>query len=271
MPLSSWSRTTTMSIPRSDQLRVPHDAATPFHASAYGANIVLRTMDSVDFHVSTAIMASHSVFFEHLFSDASDSSGDSLNNGRPVIPLQDSSQDIRALLLLFYPGVSPESRSFESANDAFRVYAVAEKYCMHQCVFEAFEHAVLSSDAFSVHDPVAQYCLGVRAGSKALLRDAAYKCLDFPLSSLLRNLGLYSHLGFLKQSHVMTLWAYHEECGTKAAGILHPRSIHYSSWLDPSRNIQHPWVRRNPYCLSTSNTIAFMSCQFLSEIHYMHD
>jgi len=154
------------------------------------------------------------------------------------------------LLHLFYSDVtaaSPGTRlTFESMEEALQVHTIVKKYCMHPCVFNAFQQAVLPSKMVASQNPIPQYCLGIRIQSEVLIRDAARKSLDFFRESLIQDPSLNSRLDFIKARDIVMLLRYHKECGHKAAEKLKPKTTE-SDWLGKALANNHPWTMRTLY------------------------
>lgn len=171
---------------------------------------------------------------------------------RTVVPslLQDNSRVLEMLLHLFYSDVtaaSPGTRlTFESMEEALQVHTIVKKYCMHPCVFNAFQQAVLPSKMVASQNPIAQYCLGIRIQSEVFIRDAARKGLDFSRETFIQDPSLTSQLDFVKARDIVMLLRYHEDCGSKAAEKLKLKTTE-SDWLGKALANNHPWTMRTLY------------------------
>ncbi|KAI0744278.1 hypothetical protein C8Q80DRAFT_888928 [Daedaleopsis nitida] len=144
-------------------------APAPF--DKVGADIILRTSDTVDFHVYSHVLILASPFFETMLSlpqPSLSSPGDAQTaDNRPVIDVSENSDTLETLLRICYPIERQESVRSLAQMEA--EWNAAVKYDM------AMPRAVLAKELLKAAytSPLAAWAVACRVGSEPLVRCAA--------------------------------------------------------------------------------------------------
>jgi len=192
-----------MSTPASKTCR---DAKAPFDRKCPKADVVLRSSDNVDFHFPKLLLIFASPVFESLLSDGKP---DELKDGRPIIPVHDSSKDLRQLLYFCHPLLSTPALS--SIDDFVQLHAIAVKYCMED-ILGSLEDLILNSPDVMSSAPLALYCLAIQYRLPVLARSAAKLCLTIDIGKLMGGSDFEDQLKHISAFHVNRLFAYHQAC-----------------------------------------------------------
>jgi hypothetical protein len=154
------------------------DAEKPFDASAK-ADVILRSVDSVDFFVLKAILSLASSVFDDMFSlDQGEAKGD-MKNGLSIVQLAEDGVTLCNLLQLIYPYRAVEPSGVEICA---KVGEAARKYAIDG-VLQRLQRIFLASDAV-VKGPLSAFCMGTRFGWVEVMMEAGLNTLSVPLRQL---------------------------------------------------------------------------------------
>lgn len=201
--MSDHSRSTTPEV---------FDARAPFDKST--ADVILRSSDSVDFHVCKAILAEACAFFEDAFSlppeDADDDDDEFLYKGDvPVVEVEESSRTLDTLLRMCYPLPPPEI----AIADLSAVLGAALEYVMDG-VTEAVK---MQMKTLAVAHPLRVYFIALRHNLLDEARFAAKCFLAYPVKPIR---GAYAEeLEVTNGGDYYRILNYHEKCGDAARRI----------------------------------------------------
>lgn len=159
----------------------PPYASPPFDNSR--ADLILRSSDTVDFRVSSFILAMSSDIFSAMLEACEAGSGD-VRDGCPIVQLQENSEALDYLLRVIYPRKAP---AFDDISKIPPVLHAALKYDMEKAV-EVVSGALRS---FAPKVPLRVWCIAVRCRLEPEARAAAdemvrqsLQVLDLPSSEL---------------------------------------------------------------------------------------
>ncbi|KAJ7115776.1 hypothetical protein C8R44DRAFT_213594 [Mycena epipterygia] len=198
------------------------NANTPFsgetEVDAIPADLILRTADSVDFHVHKAIIS----FVSPVFRDMLGFEPDEFKNGTPIVRVHEPSEALEILLPICYPFL-PNSQpatlgGVESALNA------AEKYQIPAAV-EALQVTLIT---FVDTQPYQVFGIALRRGLVDAVNAAALATLEEPFLSK-RNDMLEFQPGLMHQGlQILTrLHDFRTACGTQAVKL----SGEYKDWI----------------------------------------
>ncbi|KAF9494235.1 hypothetical protein BDN71DRAFT_1449127 [Pleurotus eryngii] len=194
-------------------------ASEPF-VEGYG-DIILRSCDGVDFHVSKCIVLVVSPIFRDMFSLPDSPAANRYEGVRPVIDMQEDSSVLDTLLRFCYPVEPPE---IPSKHDFERIAATAQKFEM-QSVYGRIVDSYISDNI--VH-PLEQYILAHRFKLHQLAIDSAEKCLDYSLSELVGQ-ARSPDLTYLSANDYNWLLQYHQEYFNACTRLVNGRDF---SWCN---------------------------------------
>ncbi|KAK0234102.1 hypothetical protein IW262DRAFT_132723 [Armillaria fumosa] len=196
-------------------------ADAPFNDPTDNVDLVIRTVDNVEFFVLSVLLTlrSPSSFFRHALQDSNHTEE---RDGLPVLEVTEDHDTFRTILLFGYPDVAPELKSVEQLQ---AVGAALDKYCMDRAM-RRFVQAVLASPMIS-EQPLRVYAVAVANGWKMIGETAARNTLVMPLSQAISDVD---ELKTITAHHLYLLLDYHARCG-KAAQI-------------QTGNSPNPWLAR---------------------------
>ncbi|KAK0234101.1 hypothetical protein IW262DRAFT_132790 [Armillaria fumosa] len=162
-------------------------ADAPFNDPTDDVDLVIRTVDNVEFFVLNVLLTlrSPSSFFRHALQDSKHTEE---RDGLPVLEVTEDSDTFRAILLFCYPDITPELKSVEQFQ---AVGAALDKYCMDR-----------PSRARVTHDQ-GTAVTGIRSRSRQWME------------------GDVEESNIITARHLYRLVTYHARCG-KAAQIKGP-------------------------------------------------
>ncbi|KAI0072187.1 hypothetical protein K474DRAFT_1605603 [Panus rudis PR-1116 ss-1] len=155
----------------------PKVAEPPFDGQNYGADIILRTSDAVDFYVHKAILSIASTYFKDLFAipqpnDATDDHPKSLD----AIPVSEDSQTIDYILrLCHYPVDEPVTAGLKGVTAAL---SAAIKYDLKRALRELKAKKILREHIDTY--PLQVYFLASQYGWDDLADEAVNECITLP-------------------------------------------------------------------------------------------
>ena len=192
---------------------VHKDAPPPFNKPV--GNVILRTVDLVDFRVREGILAEASSFFEDMFTlpalpadrrKRKERDDQEYRDGIPVVPVSETARTLNNLLRFCYPVANPEMRSADEvceALDASRKYLMEQAEKDIKCQFAAQAERC---------DPLKLYAFAARRSWKEEMRIAAMGCLlaPFPVGTWVPEMELVG------AGTYMRLQVYHKACAEAA-------------------------------------------------------
>ncbi|KAI0642180.1 hypothetical protein C8Q79DRAFT_237703 [Trametes meyenii] len=163
------------SVPNADSDRpvTPSDPGQTYSPSKVASSpfddpcteIVLRTVDDVDFHVWRAILKEASTLFADMFGLPQPMPGPTTNSPR-IIPITEQSVVIEPLLRLCYPVPDPE---FTSLAELKPVLEAARKYQMDYIMGLLLRRLIL----FAENEPLPAYLIALQLRAAGVARAAA--------------------------------------------------------------------------------------------------
>lgn len=211
----------------------------PFDVSANHADIVLRSEDSMDFHVPRAMLTSASAFFANLLEDA-DPVNEVTEDGKLIIKLHDSCGALEPFLSFLHPCGRPV---FRSTVDVLSIHALARKYTLTDDLMTVIrDHAVayLPSSPSGAEDPVLLYCVGIQLEAPRIAQDAARRCLDRDFKSLALNpVFRLSKSIAVTMRDVQRLLDYHDRVSRALRAGLCTDTENINVWLS---TVDHPYI-----------------------------
>lgn len=222
-------------------------AQAPFNNPDH--DIVLRSVDGIDFHNFKLILSLVSPMFKDMFTLPQNESEPAV----PIIPVTEPSTILYPLLLLSYPSASADP-IFNSMDDASAVLEAAKKYEMDAVLYRIGD--LIAAQFLPAHS-LDVYAVSCLAGCQHHARIAAARSLE------IKGLGRPSS-GFVGMEAISAfdyhrLLKYHYECGTAARAV--GKSL---EWLPstPSINDMQMWKcllckRRVALCRPTIQIASF--------------
>ncbi|KAK0500989.1 hypothetical protein EDD18DRAFT_786224 [Armillaria luteobubalina] len=188
-------------------------ANAPFNDPTDNVDLVIRTVDNVEFFVLGLLLTlrSPSSFFRHALQDSNHTERD----GFPVLEVTEDSDTFRTILLFCYPDVAPELKSVEQLR---AVGAALDKYCMDRAM-RRFVQAALTSPMIR-EQPLQVFALAIANKWKEVGEAAARNTLAMPLNQVISDV---EESNIIAARHLYHLVTYHTRCG-KAAQIKEPYS-----------------------------------------------
>lgn len=189
------------------------DAPSPFDKPS--ADVILRTIDHVDFRARQGILMEASSVFEGMFSLPVDlngsrkrkerSSDDEYRDGVPVVSVSETSRTLNHLLRFCYPMENPH---VETAEEVCEVLEASRKYLMDQAEQDISAHFL----AFAKKQPLVLYALAARHGWKEEMRIAAKESLRMHFVP-----GTFvPEMESITGGQYMRLQVYHQNCAIAA-------------------------------------------------------
>jgi hypothetical protein len=201
------------------------DAPPPFDGSSpWGADVILRSSDNVDFRVLKAPLAHSSPVFRDMFTlprghqlgQEGRSTVDEMRDGLPIVALPESGTVLYRLLHVCYrdcAATETAASKMDTLEDVFEVLKPATKYEM-----DAVERRVreeLTAPRFLEAEPLRVFALAMLHGLEGEARAAAVMSLRMPL-----RVNLYvPELESLTAGDMLRLQEYHAQCAAAVQKI----------------------------------------------------
>ncbi|KAH9848052.1 hypothetical protein C2E23DRAFT_889496 [Lenzites betulinus] len=187
-------------------------------------DIIIRTVDEVDFHVYKAILSAASPFFAHMFTLPQPSSHPTNASEKPLLTVAETATVWEMLITLCYAPRAPGVDDFADIDALRAVLDASEKYQMNVAI--EFGRRALLLPKFVETTPFVVYALGyaykfpdvIRAAAKQTLRFSIY----FDYCDMLDTLTLRGY---------HRLSAYRKECGAVAKYVV---DVLGRDWSRPS-------------------------------------
>lgn len=191
------------------------DAAVPFDDRR--ADVILRSSDSVDFHVYKIILCLASPIFETMLSlpagftsHASASHVDRKKDGVSVVLMQECSDTLDPILRACYPGPAPEVHDLK---DFASILTAVEKYDIK--AFDQLAQTVMLRHF--ADSSVKVYAIACRFGFEAIVRQSSRACLSLSYSKMTNEEP--PELSLLSSWQYRRLLRYHRTCGEVASRV----------------------------------------------------
>lgn len=172
-------------------------------------DIVLRSVDGVDFHNFKLILSLVSPIFKDMFTLPQNESEPDV----PVIPVTEHSTILYPLLLLSYPA-SGTDPTFGTIDDARAVVEAAKKYEMDAILYRIGD--LIAAHFLPAH-PLDVYAISCSTGWRHHARTAASRSLE--IKGLGRPSSGFASMGAINASDYHGLLTYHYECGIAAQAV----------------------------------------------------
>lgn len=187
----------------------PVDADAPFNRSS--ADVILRTVDNVDFRFYKLLLSLASPFFANMFAlpqpPPLDSSADQTKYGLPVIPVSESSVILRKLLSFCSPIYDTDVPALESLDIVMSVLDAADKYDMKRV--GKFVVNMITAPHFLEKEPMRVFAIACRYRAEEETTMAARYMLRFAVWEP----TYVAELDFISGSDYQRLVQYHASCG----------------------------------------------------------
>ncbi|EIM87316.1 uncharacterized protein STEHIDRAFT_156299 [Stereum hirsutum FP-91666 SS1] len=230
-------------------------ADPPFNSP--DADIIIRSSDDWDFRVHRSILRLGSVAFKEMFaaqpqlalpSTGTDSnSTDDYKDGLPIVRLTETSNTLRILLGLLYPGDSPEI--------AGRANTIAVVEAVHKYMVESYPKTITAALlSLSKSAPHAVLALVFRHGLALDIRQAAaLSTLKLP-AVLQPNRLPDAELELLTASQFRRILLYHQQCTVAASAAVKRMDWVGLDWAEVSCGVEtrggnQYWVKQPDDCI----------------------
>ncbi len=186
---------------------VPSDGFEPFRSSSM-ADLILRSSDSVDFFVIAALIRLVSPVFNEMFPLKEHQNKD----GRPVIPVQESSQVILPLLRIIYHDM--HELDIEDCQLYRDIVLTVRKYRMTS--IERKLQKQITASSLILDEPLRIYILATMLGWADVQKVAAFNSLLQPL----QGMTYIPELDLVTGADLYRLVHFRFRCGDRACATL---------------------------------------------------
>ncbi|KAI0343358.1 hypothetical protein BDW22DRAFT_1356995 [Trametopsis cervina] len=190
---------------------------TPFNQS--GGDIILRSCDSIDFHVKSAILVEVSGYFHNSLSHllakrAEKGTTNKAAEGLPIICVTENSEMLNVILRLCYPLDEPTIRTPAALCD---IIYVATKYEMDYVT----KKLIRPFKAFAEEEPLKMYIAACRRRWLTGMNIAARASLGRSIQAGdLMEIENVETNQFITALELLRLQAYHKACGQAAGNVI---------------------------------------------------
>jgi len=194
----------------------PRDAPAPFNKPS--ANIILRSVDGVDFRVREGILAEASSIFEDMLSlpplpgghrKRKDRDDQEYRGDIPVIPVTESSRTLENILRFCYPVENPKMMSAVAICEALEA---SKKYMMEQAEKDIKKQFANHAD----QEPLRLYAIAASHDWKDQMKIAAQGTLSdpFPVGTWVKQMEMIDARAYMR------LQVYHKACSDAAGSVV---------------------------------------------------
>jgi len=187
-------------------------ASSPFDHPK--ADVILRSSDGVNFHVFKLFLTLVSPFFEAMFELPQPTvmtTGD-VNDGLPVIIMQEDSGILDMFLRFCYPSTLAEDPSLENPTDILAILGAARKYSLD--LIERKVCQALANSKLLEAEPLRCFAIARNARFKHETITAARYTLRQPLIP-----ARFAEIDLITASDFLALLTYHERCSSAVASL----------------------------------------------------
>lgn len=160
------------------QERVPQNAGSPYDSTA-DSDVVLRSVDLIDFYVLKPFLRYVSPFFKTMFSLPPAETNETVN-GLPIIPVPETGGTLRLLLDYIYPNEGEPK--LDDITLFLNVAQAAQKYCM-SIIENRLKKQIVTSHLMDL-EPFRLYAIAVNLNWDDVALIAAQKASHIPLGKL---------------------------------------------------------------------------------------
>jgi hypothetical protein len=186
-----------------------------FRNSCSKTDIILRTLDGVDFCVSRPFLQLFSSAFDEPFSNATGES----KNGKTVVRVTDDSKALRYFLLALHKPM--DKLPVENPSLIADICMVARKYRMP--IVEARLKEQLSASSTLVQKPLCVYAIATALGWGDVAKSAAKNTLNAPVEKAVTSIP---ELRRITGADLFRLMDYRIKCTIAACGVLKSSQLH---------------------------------------------
>lgn len=194
----------------------PVDANAPFNRP--NADVILRTVDNVDFRFYKLLLSLASPFFANMFAlpqpPPLDSSADQMKYGLPVIPVSENSAILQKLLSFCSPIYDTDVPVLESLDIVMSVLDAADKYDMKRV--GEFVVKMITAPQFLEKEPMRVFAIACRYRAEGETTMAARYMLRFAVWEP----TYVAELDFISGSDYQRLVKYHANCGQAMSQLM---------------------------------------------------
>ncbi|PBK76258.1 hypothetical protein ARMSODRAFT_1011523 [Armillaria solidipes] len=202
------------------EVSITTTADAPFNDPTDCVDLVIRTVDNVDFFVLSGLLSlkSPSSFFRQVLQGGHHTEE---RDSFPILEVKEDGETFRIILLLCYPYAPPKIKSVEQL---VAVGKALDKYCMAHA-WKRFVQTVITSSLIK-EQALRIFARAVANGWKELGEAAAKNTLNIPLDSEveLEDLRCIDALQYVR------LRDYHRRCGKAALAAMSGKQIRMP-WL----------------------------------------
>ncbi|KAG1860621.1 hypothetical protein DFJ58DRAFT_701066 [Suillus subalutaceus] len=184
-------------------------ASSPFDHPK--ADIILRSLDRVDFRIFKLFLSLASPFFETMFELPHPAVG--TNDGLSVIPMQEDSKTLDTFLRFCYPSTLAEDPSLENLKDIKAILGAARKYSLD--LIERKVCQALASPKVLEAEPLRCFAIARNARLEHETITAARYTLRRPLIP-----AWFAEIELITASDLLALLTYHKKCSIAVAPLL---------------------------------------------------
>ncbi|SJL13606.1 uncharacterized protein ARMOST_17052 [Armillaria ostoyae] len=193
------------------EVSITTTADAPFNDPTDCVDLVIRTVDNVDFFVLSGLLSlkSPSSFFRQVLQSGHHTEE---RDGFPILEVKEDGETFRIILLLCYPYAPPKIKSVEQL---VAVGKALDKYCMDHA-WKRFAQTVITSSLIK-EQTLRIFAHAVVNGWRVLGEAAAKDALSIPLDDPEAEL---EDLNYINTLQYIRLRNYHRKCRQTAQDVL---------------------------------------------------
>jgi len=160
------------------QERAPQNAGSPYDSTAY-SDIILRSVDLIDFYVLKSFLCYVSPSFKNLFNIPAPETNETVN-GLPIVPVTETSGTLHLLLDYIYPNEGEPK--LDDITPFLNVAQATQKYCMN-IIENRLRKQIVTSHLMDL-EPLRLYAVAINLNWDDVALIAAQKASQIPLDKL---------------------------------------------------------------------------------------